>query len=50
MVVFGLAPYAYGLAAVSVPCILLPMAIFLTARKKVKPLDLAVCVAIIEKK
>ena len=46
MVVFGLAPYAYGLAAVSVPCILLPMAIFLTARKKVKPLDLAVCVAI----
>ena len=24
MVVFGLAPYAYGLAAVSVPCILLP--------------------------
>lgn len=27
MVVFGLAPYAYGLAAVSVPCILLPMAI-----------------------
>ena len=46
MIVFGLAPYAYGLAAVSVPCILLPMAIFLTARKKVKPLDLAVCVAI----
>ena len=27
MVVFGLAPYAYSLAAVSVPCILLPMAI-----------------------
>ena len=46
MVVFGLAPYAYGLAAVSVPCILLPMAIFLTARKKVKPLDLVICVAV----
>ena len=44
MVVFGLAPYAYGLAAVSVPCILLPAAVFLVARKKVKPLDVAVCV------
>ena len=46
MVFFGLAPYAYGLAAVSVPCILLPAAVFLAARKKVKPLDLAVCVVI----
>ena len=44
MVFFGLAPYAYGLAAVSVPCILLPAAIFLAARREVKPLDVAVCV------
>ena len=28
MVLFGLAPYAYGLAAVSVPFILLPAAVF----------------------
>ena len=46
MVLFGLAPYAYGLAAVSVPFILLPAAVFLAARRKVKPLDLVICVAV----
>lgn len=46
MAVFGLAPYAYGLAAISVPCILLPAAIFRAGRREVKPLDLAVCVAV----
>ena len=46
MAVFGLAPYAYGLAAISVPCLLLPAAIFLVGRKKVKPLDVVVCVAL----
>ena len=46
MVLFGLAPYAYGLAAVSVPFILLPAAVFLAARRKAKPLDLVICVAV----
>jgi len=46
MVFFGLAPYAYGLACFSVPVFLLFAAIYYAARRKVKIVDLLVCVVL----
>ena len=46
MVVFGLAPYAYGVACFSVSAFLAGGAIFCFARKKVGLSDLVVCMAL----
>ena len=46
MVFFGMAPYAYGLAAFSVPVILLCLAVYYWARRKANVADLVVCVAV----
>ena len=46
MILFGLAPYAYGLACFSVPVILLSMAVYYVARRKVAIADVLVCVVI----
>lgn len=46
MILFGLAPYAYGLACFSVPVILLSMAVYYVARRKVGIADVLVCVVI----
>lgn len=46
MVFFGLTPYAYGVACFSVPVFLLFAAIYYAARKKVRIVDLLICVAL----
>lgn len=46
MILFGFAPYAYGLACFSVPVILLSMAVYYVARRKVAIADVLVCVVI----
>lgn len=46
MVLFGMAPYAYGLACFSVPVVLLSMAAYYLAHRKVGVADVLVCVLI----
>ncbi len=46
MLLFGLTPYAYGLACFSVPVILLCMAVYYAVHKKANILDILICVII----
>lgn len=46
MVFFGFSVYAYGLAAFLVPVFLLPMAIYLVSRRKVRIYELIICLAV----
>lgn len=46
MILFGLTPYAYGVALFSTPVLLITAAVFYLARKKVRLPDVAICVLI----
>lgn len=46
MAVFALTLYAYGLALFTTPLFLVAAAVFYAARKRVRPLDLFICVAV----